>query len=172
MSKLYLGEKSGFYQKTVFKYCSGKCWWSINTNFQNFFSDYRYEILTKAVRMPTQAGGVDRGEAGKRSHDCDSLGLDTERSSISTTSSATSSSNGRHWTSTSANKLSKVGGWQREIIQNIWGKNLFNWKVSYNETSLVWTRHFRFNIGTCSLNALYWNDDCRLLNIWSIYLFL
>ena len=57
--------------------------------------------------MPTQAGGVERGEAGKRSHDCDSL--DTERSSISTTSSATSSSNGRHWTSTSASKLSKVG---------------------------------------------------------------
>ena len=60
--------------------------------------------------MPTQAGGVDRGETGKRSHDCDSLGLDTERSSISTTSSATSSSNGRHWTSSSANKLSKVCG--------------------------------------------------------------
>ena len=73
--------------------------------------------------MPTQAGGVERGEAGKRSHDCDSL--DTERSSISTTSSATSSSNGRHWTSTSANKLSKVGGWQREIIQNIWGKKTY-----------------------------------------------
>ena len=72
--------------------------------------------------MPTQAGDV-RGEAGKRKNDCDSI-VDTERSSISTTSSATSSSNGRHWTSTSANKLSKVGGWQREIIQNIWRKKL------------------------------------------------
>ena len=59
--------------------------------------------------MPTQAGGEERGEAGKRKNDCDSI-VDTERSSISTTSSATSSSNGRHWTSTSANKLSKVGG--------------------------------------------------------------
>ena len=58
--------------------------------------------------MPTQAGDA-RGEAGKRKNDCDSI-VDTERSSISTTSSATSSSNGRHWTSSSANKLSKVCG--------------------------------------------------------------
>ena len=74
---------------------------------------------------PTVAGaGGERGEAGKRKNDCDTQ-PDTERSarsiqennlnsilffrsSISTTSSATSTSNGNHWTSSSANKLSKV----------------------------------------------------------------
>jgi len=82
--------------------------------------------------MPTQAGGTERGEGGKRSHDCDSLGLDTERSSISTTSSATSSSNGRHWTSTSANKLSKFGRRIRDSCRNLKGRQSQSTKPSGN----------------------------------------
>jgi len=70
--------------------------------------------------MPTQAGGEERGEAGKRKNDCDSQ--DTERSSISTTSSATSSSNGSHWTSSSANKLSKFGRRIRDSCRNLKGQ--------------------------------------------------
>ena len=92
--------------------------------------NFRYGSLT--LIMPTQASvaasptaaGGERGEAGKRKNDCDTQ-PDTERSvkqktkihnpvtcnlrsSISTTSSATSTPSGNHWTSSSANKLSKV----------------------------------------------------------------
>jgi len=76
--------------------------------------------------MPTQAGSAgERGEAGKRKNDCDTQ-QDTERSSISTTSSATSNSNGHHWTSSSANKLSKFGRRIRDSCRNLKGRHCQN----------------------------------------------
>jgi len=79
--------------------------------------------------MPTQAGVApaerERGEAGKRKTDCDNQ-QDTERSSISTTSSATSTSNGHHWTSSSATKLSKFGRRIRDSCRNLKGRHCQN----------------------------------------------
>jgi len=63
--------------------------------------------------MPTQGGAGGRGPT----HCCDTHL--TERSSISTTSSATSSSTGSHWTSNSANKLSKLGRRLRESCRSL-----------------------------------------------------
>jgi len=63
--------------------------------------------------MPTQGGPGGRGPT----HCCDTH--HTERSSISTTSSATSSSTGSHWTSNSANKLSKLGRRLRESCRSL-----------------------------------------------------
>lgn len=63
--------------------------------------------------MPTQGGPGGRGPT----HCCDNN--HTERSSISTTSSATSSSTGSHWTSNSANKLSKLGRRLRESCRSL-----------------------------------------------------
>jgi len=79
--------------------------------------------------MPTlgggaMGGGADRSEAGKKRLDCDTEPHDTERSSISTTSSATSSSTGHpsNWTSSSANKLSKFGRRIRDSCRNLKGR--------------------------------------------------
>jgi len=83
---------------------------------------------------PTVAGaGGERGEAGKRKNDCDTQ-PDTERSSISTTSSATSTSNGNHWTSSSANKLSKFGRRIRDSCRNLKGRHCQNNKAPGGQT--------------------------------------
>jgi len=83
--------------------------------------------------MPTQApeGGVPASPrpagdgGGKRKNICDTQ-HDTERSSISTTSSATSSTNGHNWTSSSANKLSKFGRRIRDSCRNLKGRHCQN----------------------------------------------
>lgn len=81
---------------------------------------------------PTAAGG-ERGEAGKRKSDCDTQ-PDTERSSISTTSSATSTPSGNHWTSSSANKLSKFGRRIRDSCRNLKGRHCQTNKTSGSQT--------------------------------------
>lgn len=69
--------------------------------------------------------------AGKRKNNCDTQ-HDTERSSISTTSSATSSTNGHNWTSSSANKLSKFGRRIRDSCRNLKGRHCQNKTNSHN----------------------------------------
>jgi len=84
--------------------------------------------------MPTLGGatgpGGARPEGGKKRNDCDTEPHDTERSSISTTSSATSSTNGHpsNWTSSSANKLSKFGRRIRDSCRNLKGRQSQNGK--------------------------------------------